>query len=77
MLILSSITHSSHPGDLFNPFLHVAYFIQICKIRGYPVIILEALLLPIGLAWTKSVPASLRVLNIFAHGEHLISYRAD
>ena len=37
---------------------------QIHKIRGYPVIILEALLLTIGLAWRKSVPAS---LFIFSH----------
>ena len=76
MLILSSITHSSHPGDLFNPFLHVAYFIQICKIRGYPVIILEALLLPRCLALAKISSGVLRVLNIFAHEEH-ISYKAD
>ena len=35
---------------------------QIHKSRGYSVIILEALLLTIGLAWQKSVPASLYLL---------------
>ena len=33
---------------------------QIHEIRDYLVIILEALLLTIGLAWRKSVPASLQ-----------------
>ena len=36
---------------------------QIHKSRGYPVIILEALLLTIGLAWRKSVPASLLLIS--------------
>jgi len=37
--------------------------IQIHKSRGYPVIILEVLLLTIGLAWRKSVPASLLLIS--------------
>ena len=37
---------------------------QIHEIRDYLVIILEALLLTIGLAWRKSVPASLKRFNL-------------